>query len=520
VAEIRKADDWGLSAAAFELPALPQGETATAALAAADIKLGLASLKYARHARGGRLDPAQLSRHLDQKPPLRDPKVVLEAIAGTETPGDYLRDLHPKHVQFQRLRQAHLKVRTGGHVARAAEPAPATTSLRLPDGPTLKVGSRHPHVVVLRQRLGLPAPRGAEDVFDLQVEDALKAFQGDNNIMTTGMLTPRTRAALNAGVRQERERPVAAPQAPVGSEAQRILANMERWRWMPERLGELHVQDNVPEFLTRVFKKGQLIHSAKIITGKPETPTAVFSANMRYVVFHPEWGVPDSIKLKELAPYLRSGGGGFFFFGADTSILDRQRMRVVYNGRPIDASSVNWGSVDIRRFTFIQSAGPHNVLGVVKFRFPNKHDIYMHDTPQRELFERPVRLFSHGCIRVQNPGRLAELLLAEDKGWSVEHVRGLLAQGYNNEVTLQREIPVHVTYFTAVADENGHVSYFNDVYGHDTRVLAALAGRPLPPDIGSGSLGSSDEPAREARRPPQRYKQQGPGDFFSGLFGN
>ena len=211
---------------------------------------------------------------------------------------------------------------------------------------------------------------------------------------------------------------------------------------------------------------------------------------MKFLVFHPEWGVPDSIKLKEIAPYL-SGGGGFFFFGNDTSILTRQRMRVVYNGRPVDPSSVNWGSVDVRRFSFIQSPGPHNVLGVVKFMFPNKHDIYMHDTPQRELFEQQVRLFSHGCIRVHNPGRLAELLLAEDKGWPAEQVRGLLAQGNNNEVQLQRQIPVHVSYFTAVAGEDGHVNYFSDVYGHDNRVLAALGGRPLPADLGPGGEAST-----------------------------
>ncbi len=298
-----------------------------------------------------------------------------------------------------------------------------------------------------------------------------------------------------------------------GSEAQRLIANMERWRWMPEELGETHIWDNIPEFIARVYKKGQVIHTAKIIVGKPNTPTAVFSSPMKFLVFHPEWGVPDSIKLKEIAPYL-SGGGGFFFFGNDTSILTRQRMRVVYNGRPVDPSSVNWGSVDVRRFSFIQSPGPHNVLGVVKFMFPNKHDIYMHDTPQRELFEQQVRLFSHGCIRVHNPGRLAELLLAEDKGWPAEQVRGLLAQGNNNEVQLQRQIPVHVSYFTAVAGEDGHVNYFSDVYGHDNRVLAALGGRPLPADLGPG-----DE-YREASRQPQRKYKQTSNDFFSGLFGN
>jgi len=187
-------------------------------------------------------------------------------------------------------------------------------------------------------------------------------------------------------------------------------------------------------------------------------------------------------------------------------------MRVVYNGRTVNPSSVDWGQVDIRRFTFIQSAGPHNVLGVLKFLFPNKHDIYMHDTPQRELLDRPTRLFSHGCMRVQDPARLAELLLGEDKGWSAEQVRGLLAQGSTNEVQLAREIPVHVSYFTAVAGEGGQVSYHSDVYGYDSRMAAALGGKPLPPE----AMPSDDAPFREAaRRRPQKQS-----DFFSGLFGN
>jgi murein L,D-transpeptidase YcbB/YkuD len=509
MAEIRKADDWGLSASAFELPHLAQGDAAPASLAGAEIKLGLAVLKYARHARGGRLDPAQISKNIDVKLSFRDPKVVLEAMAASDTPGTYLRDLNPKQEQFRKLREALLKARSGQSRPEPVRAEP--TIARLPDGPSLKLGSEHPQVAMLRQRLGLPLPQGAENIFDLQVQDAVRSFQQQNNIQASGILTPRTRSALNGSVKPERAERPAAP--PVGSEAQRIIVNMERWRWMPEHMGELHVQDNIPEFTARVFKKGQLIHSARIVVGKVDTPTAVFSANMRTIVFHPEWGVPDSIKMKELAPYLSGGGGGGFLFfgGGDTSILERQRMRVVYNGRTVNPSSVDWGQVDVRRFTFIQSAGPHNVLGVLKFMFPNKHDIYMHDTPQRELLDRPTRLFSHGCMRVQNPERFAELLLAEDKGWPAERVRSMLAQGTTAEVQLVREIPVHVTYFTAVAGEGGQVSYFGDPYGYDSRVSAALGGKPLPPEV----VASSDE-APQARRP----RQQKPQDFFSGLFGN
>jgi L,D-transpeptidase YcbB len=509
MAEIAKADDWGLEARAFDLPQLRPGETSLATLADAEVKLALAVLKYARHARGGRLDPAQLSRNFDQKPTLRDPKVVMETVAATDTPGNYLRDLHPKHVQFERLRQALLKAR--GSSSRPEEKT--ETIVQLPDGPTLKLGTKHPHVALLRQRLKLAARRDEENVYDQDVQDAVRAFQQKNGIQPTGTLTPRTRSALNGAD---------APKPVFGSEVQRIVVNMERWRWMPEDLGNFYVWDNVPEFQSRVVKKGQLVWQTRIVVGKPETQTTLFSANMRYVVFGPEWGVPDSIKVKELLPYLRptSDGGGLFGWGGggtDTRVLQKHNLRVTFDGRPVDASQVDWQQVDIRRFTFIQPSGPGNVLGGIKFRFPNKHDIYMHDTPQRDLFEKTARAYSHGCIRVQNPGRLAEILLEEDKGWSAGHVRNLLAQGGNNEVTLTKQIPVHITYFTAMVGDDGRLQSFGDLYGHDNRVAVALAGRPLPLEAPPVSA-TYGKDTKEARRP--RPNKQSSNDFFSGLFGN
>jgi len=507
LAEIRRAEDWGLSVAAFELPQLASSETRASALAAAEIKLSLAALEYARHARGGRLDPSQVSRSFDQKPTLLDPKDVMAALAATDTPGTYLQGLHPKHPQFERLRQALLRAPAGG-----SRPEPsAEPAIELPNGPTLRPGMEHPQVAFLRQRLGVPAKAGARDVYDDALAEAVMAFQRQKGIRPAdGVVSPRTRAALNGS-----SRPVEISPA---SDLQRIIANMERWRWMPEDLGKLYVWDNVPEFTARVVKNGRLLHLAKIIVGKPETQTVMFSANMRYVVFGPEWGVPDSIKVKEILPYLRPGGYGIFggFGGTDTRVLERHNLRVSYNGRPVDASQVDWSQVDIRRFTFIQPSGAANVLGAVKFRFPNKHDIYMHDTPQRELFEKPVRAFSHGCMRVQNPGKLAEILLAEDKGWSAEQVRDLMARGGNNEITLSTQIPVHVTYFTAVAGEDGHVKFHADLYAHDRRLIAALAGKPLPLEPAP----NANEALREASQKRGKAYQQTSNDFFQGLFGN
>jgi murein L,D-transpeptidase YcbB/YkuD len=509
--EIAKADDWGLPAAAFELPAAQLTDSSPAALADVEIKLSLAVLKYARYARGGRLEPSLVSRNFDQKPALRDPKSVLQAVAATETPGTYLRELHPQHPQFGLLRQALLKVRAGS----GAEPAPekAEKLVRIPDGPTLKLGMQHPHVRLLRQRLRLPLPDGAADLYDLGVQEAVAAFQNKSGIRPNGQLTGSTRAALNN---------VETSQPAFGSEEQRLIVNMERWRWMPEDMGEFHVWDNIPEYQTRVVKRGQLVHQAKIIVGRVETQTAIFSANMRYVVFGPEWGVPDSIKVNEILPYLRPSyePGGFFGFGGgitDTRVLEKHNLRVSLNGRPVDASQIDWSTVDIKKFSFIQPSGAGNVLGAVKFRFPNKHDIYMHDTPQRELFDKTVRAFSHGCIRVHNPGRLAEVLLDEDKGWSAGRVREMMAQGGNVEVALTKQIPVHITYFTMVAGDDGQVKSFPDLYGHDRRVSAALSGRPLP--LESPAIATAPAPAnpKEVRRQRQPYAAN---DVFSGLFGN
>ena len=207
----------------------------------------MAVLKYARHARGGRLDPAQISRNFDHKPTLRDPKVVLEAVAASETPGNYLRDLHPKHEQFERLRQALLKARGAG-----SRPEAEIRDHRASAGRTDTQGRQRDtrNVAVLRQRLKLAARPGEEDVYDREVQDAVKDFQQKNNIQPTGMLTSRTRSALNGAE---------APTAAFGSDVQRIVVNMERWRWMPEDLGDFYVWDNVPEFQSRVVKRGQTI---------------------------------------------------------------------------------------------------------------------------------------------------------------------------------------------------------------------------------------------------------------------
>jgi L,D-transpeptidase YcbB len=489
IGEIRGADDWGLDASAFALPGNPEPGAAPEVLADAELKLSLAVLKYARHARGGRFDPPSISPVIDRRPHIYEPKSVMLGIAAAESPDEYLRGLHPKHEQFKRLRQALIALKkTGG--GEAAAPA-----IRIPPGRDFKPGDEDPQIGLLRKRLqaGQEAPR--DTIYDTPLVEAVNRYRKEHGLDATGFIDRKLRASLNE----------ALPASPADNRM-RILVNMERWRWMPDNLGDFYVWNNLPEQLTRVLDHGKMALMERIVVGKPSSPTPTFTANMQFVIFHPEWGVPDGIKVNELAPKLRraGGGGGFLFFGGGGSSEVLQRMgglRVTQNGREVNPDSIDWSSVDIRRYQFVQAAGARNVLGVVKFRFPNKHDVYMHDTPDRHLFSSGLRAFSHGCMRTQNPVHLAEVLLAHDKGWSAEQVRSMAAAGGTNEITLSTQIPVHVAYFTAEVDDKGQLRTFGDLYGLDSKVASALKGEPVA--FASGPAVSADN---EERRRPERQE--------------
>lgn len=431
MAEIRKADDWGLQASSFELPAADAAPATEDAQADAEIELSIAILSYARDAQIGRLSPSQVSKLFDQHPTLRDPKTVLTEMAASGAPDKYLLSLHPQHVPFKRLQEA---------LVRARDSAKAT------------------------------------------------------------------------GRRPEDDRKV-----------QLIVINMERWRWLPRQLGNYHVWNNVPEFNVRVIKGDQVIYQEKTIVGQYKYATPFFSAPMRNIVFHPNWTVPPTIIKEDLAPKLQGPSGGGFFGNSKDAILRRYGLSVSYKGERISADTVDWNSVNIHAYTFTQDPGPANPLGQFKFNFPNKHAIYMHDTPQRELFAERTRTLSHGCIRVNQPDRFAALLLGEDKGWSMNQVRSLVAKGPGSStvIALNRHVPVHLTYFTAMAGQDGTVSDFADFYGIDNRMASKLfsnpAHFPMPATPEVAESGSSSSTQAQAQR---RRTGGGFDNFISGIFGN
>jgi L,D-transpeptidase YcbB len=438
-AEIRRAGDWGLEASAFPLPVLTAsagGELSRTARADAEVALSLAVLKYARHARGSRADPASLSRNLDRKPPLLQPQSVIEAAAKAEAPDAYLRSLHPQHPQFEALRQKYLALKRGQPIA-------------------------------------------------------------------TGSIATAPEADKKSA------QPKAAAAVPAAPNARKLLVNMEEWRWMPESLGDFYVWVNVPEFTLRVVKNGQVIHTERVVAGKPDTPTPIFSQDMEQVIFHPNWGVPESIKKADVLPSLIRGSTRIFTF---------YHLKIQRGGRDVDPATVDWSTADIRQFHVYQPPGENNVLGNIKFRFPNKHDVYMHDTPQKQLFNADVRAYSHGCMRVRNPQRLAELLLAEDQGWPAQRVAAAFAPGgaQNNQVNLGRKIPVHITYFTATVGDDGKLKQFADVYDHESKIALGLEGKAhLIPKEKGPAVAEAIGSLAESRGPGYAKK-----DLVHKVFGN
>jgi murein L,D-transpeptidase YcbB/YkuD len=255
------------------------------------------------------------------------------------------------------------------------------------------------------------------------------------------------------------------------AEAKRLLANMEEWRWMPADMGNLYVWNNIPEFMQRVVKDGNVVRTERIIGGELSKQTPVFTRPMRKITFKPTWKVPDSIKVRELWPSLLKGGGLMREWALEVRTKD---------GQPVDWRKMNWAATDIRLYDVIQENGPKSVMGKVKFSFPSQHTVFMHDTMEQDkwMFKAARRTYSHGCMRVANPIGLAEVLLQEDKGLDAEQVREMVRTGpNNNEISLDRKIMVHMTYFTAIVDDNGKLNTFPDVYGHEQRITLALEGK-------------------------------------------
>jgi len=326
-------------------------------------------------------------------------------------------------------------------------------------GQTLKPGDKHPAVPLLRIRLALTddyrSPFAFSKTFDAALVEAVIRFQNRHGLKADGRVGPRTLAVLNV---------------PVAQRIEQILVNLERWRWGPSRFEPRHILVNMAAFRLDVIDNEQRTLSMKVIIGKPYRSTPAFSQTMTHLVINPYWNIPNSIAMRDVIPRIRR----------NQEYLTRQKIRIFRTSEnqvtEIDPASIDWQNFDQAGFPFMlrQDPGPRNALGRVKFAMPNRFSIYLHDTPQRHLFQRKVRTFSSGCVRLEKPLELARHILWHEPGWDNGKVNRQLESSHRRVVKLQNPLPVHLVYWTAWVDRDNTLQFREDVYRRDKLMRQAL----------------------------------------------
>lgn len=481
LSEFAKAGDYGLDSKSL-MPvanaiARPSGTWSAVETADAEVEISTLALSYAHQARGGRISAPEelLSSYLDRRPDLPEPAAVLAAVSTSSEPDAVLRSYHPQHEQFRLLQAAYSKLR---------HDTPQASPVTLPaNGPLLRSGLRHDDVVALRVRLGLPVNDVDADLYDASVVAAVKQFQKYAGLSADGLVGKRTRRALSGdSVTSDKD------------QIDKLRANLEAWRWMPGSLGSEYLFVNIPAFTVSVVKNGEVRLAERVITGTSDKQTPIFSKKLSTIVLRPQWHLPNSIKIEKLLSAQRRGRR-----------LEDLGYVIKKGRRTVKSWEVNWAKANLSHYEISQPSGDGNALGDVKFLFPNKHSVYLHDTPSKSLFGASERTFSHGCIRVRNPLTLAQTLLDDDKGAGAFNVKRLVQRGPgSNRIDLDVPMPIHIAYFTAWADEAGNVTYYKDVYGHEKRINLALAGKWKAIDKGRDHLAAVNTDQLKAIRVIQK----------------
>eukprot|EP00873_Tetraselmis_striata_P043496 jgi/Tetstr1/463760/TSEL_000809.t1 len=418
-------------------------------IAAVEVALSNSYITYANDMVAGRVKPNDVNPSLNLFPQAPDPASLLEMVESSEDFALTLDALSPNTPNYARLKERladyRAKAEAGGFTL-------------VPAGETLKPGMSDPRLDALRERLAqqdlFTAGSHQGDVYDGALVAAVELFQERHGLTVDGIIGKNTLAEINV---------------PIETRIEQMELNMERRRWMPDDLGDRYVFVNLADQKLKVVKNDKTVHTARVVVGKPYHATPVFSDQITYAEVNPFWTVPYSIATKEYLPQLQRNPG---------ALLSKD-IRIFSGNREVDPYAVNWQAYGRGNFPFTlrQDPGDGNALGRIKFMFPNKFNIYIHDTPSKSLFARSQRSFSHGCIRTENPFDLGEVLLGDD-GWTKDKLLSVRSTGKRRVIKLNEPIPVHLTYLTAWVNKDGSTHFRRDIYDRDKvlkKAIAALA---------------------------------------------
>ena len=450
VGAIENSESHGLQARDYHLDGLlgPDRCDATRELLATDAWLALAA-----HLHAGRVDPLTVEPDWTATRPSIDAVALLgQALAAGDVAGA-LERLAPSDPLYAELRKTLARFR--GYAARSRW-------VGIESGPTLRLGDSGIRVEQLRARLLLSGlleaePAAAsEAAFDISVEDAVRTFQRRANLEPDGVVGTLTLAQLN---RHANDR------------IDQIRANLERLRWLPTDRGRRNIRVNIADFQLEAWADGAIQRVHQVIVGQQYRSTPSFSGKITHLVFSPWWEVPHSLAVRDKLPLFKRDPGAVARLGY--VVVDR-------NGGIVDPAGIDWKALSSSNFPYRlrQRPSPLNALGAVKFMFPNKHNVYLHDTSAPALFGRVRRSFSSGCIRVESALDLAQWLLSPMPEWTRERIDAAASAGTEQTVVLDEPVSVHLLYLTAVSDGNGGVRFVDDLYQRDPALIAALDRAP------------------------------------------
>ena len=439
--------DHGLPAGRYDGAALKAvfGNAQTAkARGAAEVEAARLFLDYADDMRSGVVNPADIDRSIVVEVQRHDRTQTLHDFAAAN-PVKFLKGLAPRKPEYVRLQKEKRRLEklmaSGGWGERVG-------------AKSLKPGKSGAAVVQLRNRMIRMGflRRSASQTYDRALQNAVQKFQISHGLVTDGVAGAGTMREINRDIDHR-----------LGQ----ILVAMERNRWVPEPLEKKHVWVNLPDFHVDIIENGRSTFRSRVVIGKTDEDrkTPEFSDVMEHMVINPSWYVPRSITTKEYLPMLQRNRGAV------------QHIQIIgRNGKPVNRGSINFAKYNARTFPYSMKQPPSqtNALGLVKFMFPNKYNIYLHDTPSKSLFGHETRAYSHGCVRVHKPFEFAYALLSAQERDPEGFFQGKLRTGKERRVDLVSPLPVHLAYFTAWVDAKGQAQYRGDVYGRDKRIFSAL----------------------------------------------